>query len=218
MNTQQDRADWTAWRITYADLDLIAGREVTDDEAERIADCIDNSTASESIAAAVEQVCGLPDDDDDEDEDGRPIAGCGCGYDITYYGAEDGWQHNVAPHLWGDDHDADPDDEDAHKRAARYDRRLLDDHHMEQAGLMTFEQLVAHLHDDHMLNAEEMADDEVDNGTHPEIIASVRGMSREQALHRLPYHYFMDVTVPRDSQSALESARMTHRELHDANR
>lgn len=63
-----DRADVTAYRLTLADLDAYAGRQVTADEAARIAVAIDNSTAGDAIAAAVEQVTGLafdPFEDDD---------------------------------------------------------------------------------------------------------------------------------------------------------
>lgn len=75
-----------------------------------------------------------------------------------------------------------------------------------------FEALVAHLHDAHGLDAEKMADDEVSNGTDPKIIAEIQAMTREQALDRLPYHHFMNTTVPRDSDSALASARITHQD------
>jgi hypothetical protein len=50
-----------------------------------------------------------------------PTSTCGCGHEIVYYGEDEGWQHNVAPYVWGDDHDAHPDEEG--KRAAEaYDR------------------------------------------------------------------------------------------------
>lgn len=73
-----------------------------------------------------------------------------------------------------------------------------------------FEKMVAHLHDVHGLNAEAMAEDERGNGTDPEIIEWISNMSREQALERLPYHYFMDTRVSRDDPAALASARITH--------
>jgi hypothetical protein len=57
-DAQADRSNRTAWRVTAADLDALAGRELTDDELERAATCIDNSTANEAIAAAVDQVVG----------------------------------------------------------------------------------------------------------------------------------------------------------------
>jgi hypothetical protein len=46
----------------------------------------------------------VPDVDDDPDEFPRTF--CGCGYPITL--TPDGWQHEVAPYWWGDDHDASP--------------------------------------------------------------------------------------------------------------
>jgi hypothetical protein len=79
-----------------------------------------------------------------------------------------------------------------------------------------FEALVAHLHDDHHLNAEAMAEDEVVNGTDPEVVERIRHMTRDEALRRLPYHYFMSESVPRASHTALASARITHREEIDA--
>lgn len=66
----QSRDTLTAWRLTVADLDAIAGRELDEHEVVRIATAIDNSTAGDAIAAAVEQVAGHPDDDEDPvDED-----------------------------------------------------------------------------------------------------------------------------------------------------
>lgn len=46
--------------VSRGDLARIAGREVTDGEAARIARAIGNSTASEAIGEAVVQVCGYP--------------------------------------------------------------------------------------------------------------------------------------------------------------
>lgn len=43
---------------------------------------------------------------------------CGCGYELIF--TEEGWQHDAAPYLWGDDHDPDPDDE-AVKLARRWE-------------------------------------------------------------------------------------------------
>lgn len=53
---EPDRTDRTAWRVTAADLDEMAGRELTDEELTRIVSGILNSTASEAIEAAVDQV------------------------------------------------------------------------------------------------------------------------------------------------------------------
>jgi len=64
------------------------------------------------LERAVARIKAGPDplepDDDDEDE---PIeAGdevtCGCGFPILWTGEV--WQHNAAPYLWGDDHEARP--------------------------------------------------------------------------------------------------------------
>lgn len=35
-----------------------------------------------------------------------PRTDCGCGYEIIF--TPEGWQHDAAPYLWGDDHDPDP--------------------------------------------------------------------------------------------------------------
>jgi hypothetical protein len=50
----------------------------------------------------------LPDDwrsDDEKAIDSRPTAICGCGHELVWIRGE--WQHNVAPSIWGDDHDPD---------------------------------------------------------------------------------------------------------------
>lgn len=70
----------------------------------------------------------------------------------------------------------------------------------------TFDELITHLHDHHGYTAEEQADDEVMNKTDPEIVANIRAMSREEAINRLPYHYFQGSDVP----DSLESARIQH--------
>jgi hypothetical protein len=41
-------------------------------------------------------------------DDGPPDrirAHCGCGYEIVW--TDDGWQHDAAPYLWGNDHEPD---------------------------------------------------------------------------------------------------------------
>jgi predicted CXXCH cytochrome family protein len=53
--------------VSRGDLARIAGREVTDTEAARIAGAIGNSTASEAIGDAVVQVCGYPAEPDESD-------------------------------------------------------------------------------------------------------------------------------------------------------
>jgi hypothetical protein len=35
----------------------------------------------------------------------RPTDSCGCGHEIVWVGGH--WEHNVAPYIWGDDHDID---------------------------------------------------------------------------------------------------------------
>jgi hypothetical protein len=54
----------------------------------------------------------------------------------------------------------------------------------------SFDELITHLHDYHGLTAADQAEDEVGNGTAPEIVAQIRAMSRDEAIARLPYHYF----------------------------
>lgn len=56
------------YSITRADVEDLAGRSVTDTEAERIARAIEHSTVGECVAAAVEQVVGV-DELDEEDLD-----------------------------------------------------------------------------------------------------------------------------------------------------
>lgn len=38
------------------------------------------------------------------DEDARPETRCGCGYPLVW--VEGRWEHDAAPHLWGNDHSA----------------------------------------------------------------------------------------------------------------
>lgn len=40
-----------------------------------------------------------------DDVDYRPTTTCGCGHTLVWVGGE--WEHDVAPYIWGDDHDAD---------------------------------------------------------------------------------------------------------------
>lgn len=81
----------------------------------------------------------------------------------------------------------------------------------------TFDELVAHLHDYHGLNAEDQAEDEEFNGTDPAVIEHIRNMTRDEAMERLPYHYFMGTNTPRDSREALASAHITHDQQHADN-
>jgi hypothetical protein len=41
---------------------------------------------------------------------------CGCGYEVIY--TPEGWQHDAAPYLWGDDHTPDIDEDDEAKAEA----------------------------------------------------------------------------------------------------
>lgn len=115
----EPRRDRTAYRFTYADLDRVVGRTLTDEEVAQITRALANSTIGECVDAAVEQVVGL--EEDDEDPGDFPTDTCGCGYPLTYYGKDGGWQHDAAPYLWRDDHNAHPDGNDAADRAAAYD-------------------------------------------------------------------------------------------------
>lgn len=56
------------WRYTRLMAETEAGREITDEEAERIGKAIGYSTAPEACVDAVIQVCGYP-PDEYEDED-----------------------------------------------------------------------------------------------------------------------------------------------------
>jgi hypothetical protein len=58
-----DRSDLTVWRVTAADLDRLAGYELSGDELERITVAIDHSTANESIEAAVAQIAHSKEED-----------------------------------------------------------------------------------------------------------------------------------------------------------
>lgn len=74
----------------------------------------------------------------------------------------------------------------------------------------TFDQLITHLHDYHGLNAEEQADDEYSNGTDPAVIERIAAMTRDEAIARLPYHYFQGFGTP----DSIESARLQHDQDH----
>jgi hypothetical protein len=51
--------------ITREDVEVRAGRPITDDEAHDIAKCIEFSSVGECIEGAIEQVIGVLDDTDD---------------------------------------------------------------------------------------------------------------------------------------------------------
>ena len=74
----------------------------------------------------------------------------------------------------------------------------------------TFDQLITHLHDYHGMTAAEQADDEVMNETDPEVVERIRAMTREEAIARLPYHYFQGWEAP----DCLASAHITHDQEH----
>lgn len=74
----------------------------------------------------------------------------------------------------------------------------------------TFDELITHLHDHHGYTAEAQAEDEAGNGTDPATVAEIRAMGRDDAIARLPYHYFQNYGTP----DSLESARLTHAHEH----
>jgi len=53
--------------VSRGDLTRIAGREVTDSEAKRVAEAIGNSTPSGAVGDAVLQVCGYLDEPGESD-------------------------------------------------------------------------------------------------------------------------------------------------------
>lgn len=63
-----DRDTEVVWQLHRGKLDEIAGRQVTDEEAERIAEALEFSSIPEALDNVVESVCGFP-PDEDEDED-----------------------------------------------------------------------------------------------------------------------------------------------------
>lgn len=50
-------------------------------------------------------------------ESARPTTTCGCGHELVWVGGA--WEHNVAPYIWGDDHDPHPDDDNADPEGRR---------------------------------------------------------------------------------------------------
>lgn len=71
------------------------------------------------------EVLWSTDESDDEDDDTYPKASCGCGFELIY--TAEGWQHDAAPYLWGDDHDADPGQLDDATRLAVLRFDLVDE-------------------------------------------------------------------------------------------
>jgi len=51
------------YKVTRETAEELAGREITDDEAARIAKAIEFSTAGDAVSEAVFQVCGLAGED-----------------------------------------------------------------------------------------------------------------------------------------------------------
>jgi hypothetical protein len=59
-------SDEVLWSFTRSQADDLAGRKITDAEAERISCSIGNSTAVEAIGDVVFAVCSLPEYGDDD--------------------------------------------------------------------------------------------------------------------------------------------------------
>jgi hypothetical protein len=77
----------------------------------------------------------------------------------------------------------------------------------------TFDQLITHLHDYHGYGAETQADDEHSNETDPALVERIANMSRDDAIARLPYHFFQNF----GTADSLESAHITHDQDHADN-
>lgn len=77
----------------------------------------------------------------------------------------------------------------------------------------TFDQLITHLHDYHGYTAEEQAGDEEMNDTDQDVIDGIAALTRDEAIARLPGHYFQLW----DGPDELESARVQHAEDHGNN-
>lgn len=58
------RAEITVWRVSAARVDAIAGRQLSAEELDDIGDAIANSTAMDSVQAAVDQVAPRKEDSD----------------------------------------------------------------------------------------------------------------------------------------------------------
>lgn len=75
----------------------------------------------------------------------------------------------------------------------------------------TFDQLITHLHDYHGYGAESQTDDEASNKIlSEEALDRLSHMTRDEAIARLPGHYFQGWGTP----DSLESARIHHGEDH----
>lgn len=75
----------------------------------------------------------------------------------------------------------------------------------------TFDELITHLHDYHGCGAESQTDDETCNDIlSAEDLDLLANMTRDEAIARLPGHYFQQW----DSPDSLESARMQHAQDH----
>lgn len=78
----------------------------------------------------------------------------------------------------------------------------------------TFDELITHLHDHHGYGAESQTDDEGSNHILDEAGLDVlANMTRDEAIARLPYHYFQNEDTP----DSLESARSMHAQDHGDN-
>lgn len=63
-----------------------------------------------------------------QEEPEGPTSMCGCGFDLVY-DLHQGWYHDAAPELWGDDHDPNVDQADeaaARKYAAQHDQEYVE--------------------------------------------------------------------------------------------
>lgn len=81
-----DAIIWYRWHVRYDSDDLAAIRSV-------IGQLLNARWSERSAGAAV--------------PNRYPTDTCGCGHELVY--TPEGWQHNVAPYFWGDDHDPQPD-------------------------------------------------------------------------------------------------------------
>src|SRR3954470_4884949 len=62
---------------------------------------VEASEIEQAFSVLFELTAGYLEGDDTTD---RPRETCGCGYELVWVDGE--WQHDAAPYLWGDDHDA----------------------------------------------------------------------------------------------------------------
>lgn len=75
------RSEVTIYRLTLADLDALAGREVTDEEVRSIEKALEFGDETQDV---VNTVCGL---DDDEEHPEHIDCAIGCRLDMNHSGA-----------------------------------------------------------------------------------------------------------------------------------